>query len=194
MGVAHAFLCVGEVEIQAGEIARIGVIAEAHVDTVRTVVHGCFQCRQAASGHTSSILSGCIQYFLFQYPVDPGHSSQAPLAVATLGQFTFDAVEHIHFCEHHSGASRISFAAVPVTRWNTICSGVRSIKSAAMRIYSSRNNGRYSPRRIDWQARCALPHAADGASSHPRRYPAPCRGWRGNEIHLPREAEDQVGT
>jgi hypothetical protein len=48
MGVTNAFAQLGVVEIQPGEIARVGVVLEAGVDAVGAVVHGGFQRRQGA--------------------------------------------------------------------------------------------------------------------------------------------------
>ena len=48
LGVADAFAGRGEVEVQAGEIACVGGVLEAHVHRVGAMVHGRLQRRQAA--------------------------------------------------------------------------------------------------------------------------------------------------
>ena len=48
VGVADAVPQRRVVEIQAAEIARVGLVAEAGIDAVGTVVHGGLECRQTA--------------------------------------------------------------------------------------------------------------------------------------------------
>ncbi|MNT81667.1 hypothetical protein D3C72_2212850 [compost metagenome] len=50
MGVAHALGDGLLVEIEAGEIARIGGVAKTQVDGIGAIVDGRFQGRQAAGG------------------------------------------------------------------------------------------------------------------------------------------------
>ncbi len=50
MRVGDALLHAGVVEIQAGEIARVGSIAKAGIDAVRAVIDSDFQRRQPAGG------------------------------------------------------------------------------------------------------------------------------------------------
>ena len=50
VGVAYAFDDGFLVEIQAGEIARVGRVFQPHVNRVRAVVHGGFQGGQVAGG------------------------------------------------------------------------------------------------------------------------------------------------
>jgi hypothetical protein len=48
VGVADAFGHGLRVEVEAGEIARVGVVLEAEIDGVGTVIDGCLERRQAA--------------------------------------------------------------------------------------------------------------------------------------------------
>ena len=50
MGIVDPFDHGLAVEIQAGEITRVGVVFVAEIDRVRTVVDGRLQCRKAAGG------------------------------------------------------------------------------------------------------------------------------------------------
>ena len=49
MGVAQTFSRARGVEVQAGEIARVGFVLETHVDPIGAVVHGRLERGQVAS-------------------------------------------------------------------------------------------------------------------------------------------------
>lgn len=48
MHVVHRLFQLAVGEVETGKVAGIGVILEADINRIGPVIHGCFQCRQAA--------------------------------------------------------------------------------------------------------------------------------------------------
>ena len=120
-GIAQTLRGLGLVEIQAGEVARVGVVAKAHVDRVGAVVDGGLERRQVAGG--TDQLHSCLRTIRIRRSVQArralwvrGSTRGMPCRLPRRASSASMPFSTSHFFAHHSGASRMSGEAVPVTR------------------------------------------------------------------------------